>query len=197
VWEYSDKVKDHFLNPRNVGDIKNPDGIGEVGSAECGDALRLTFTLGRDQRIKDAKFKAFGCCSAIASASALTEMIKGLTLEEAEKITKQDIVDYLDGLPEEKVHCSVMGCEALQAAITNYQQRDGSPVVCQCYGMTRKGIEDVCRRNHIFSLEEIMEYTKAGSRCGSCHDQIKVILDCIKDDHSTKIHNAKGSKIRD
>lgn len=108
MWNYTDKVMDHFLHPRNVGEVENPDGVGEVGNAACGDALKLTFKLDKEGRIADVKFKTFGCASAIASSSALTELVKGKTLEEAEKITNQQIADMLGGLPEAKMHCSVM-----------------------------------------------------------------------------------------
>lgn len=183
MWNYTEKVKDHFLNPRNVGEVENPDGIGEVGSLACGDALRLTFKLDENKRIKDVKFQTFGCASAIASSSALTEIIKGKTLEEAEKITNKDIAEYLGGLPEAKMHCSVMGREALEAAIAYYhgvkpEQKkvlDGK-VVCQCFGVTEKEISDAIKINHLSTVEDVTNYTKAGGGCGSCKGEIEAII---------------------
>lgn len=180
MWEYTDKVKDHFLNPRNVGEIENPDGVGEVGSLACGDALRLSFKLDEAKRIKDAKFKTFGCASAIASSSALTEIIKGMTLEEAEKVTNQDIAKYLGGLPEEKMHCSVMGREALESAIANYRgqkvAKEDFEVVCKCFGVTDREIIKAVQENDLKTVEQVTYYTKAGGGCGHCHPKIEALI---------------------
>ena len=171
MWDYTDKVMDHFLNPRNVGEVENPDGKATVGNISCGDALQLTFKLDKNGKIQDAKFKTFGCGSAIASSSVLTEMIKGLTIEEAEKISNQEIVDALGGLPEEKIHCSVMGMEALQAAIANYrgeeyQEHDETihegNIVCQCFGITDVKIRKLAKENDLHTVDEITHYSKAG-----------------------------------
>jgi len=181
MWEYTEKVLDHFRNPRNVGEVEDPDGIGEVGSLACGDALRLTFKLDEHKRIKEVKFKTFGCASAIASSSALTEIIKGMTLEEAEKVTNQDIARYLGELPEEKMHCSVMGQEALQAAIAHYRgkcvPKEETDIVCKCFGISGKEIEKVARQNNLTTIEQVTHYTKAGGGCGTCHPKIQEILD--------------------
>ncbi len=183
MWEYTDKVKEHFLNPRNVGVIEDADGVGEVGSLSCGDALTLYIKVGDDGRITDAKFQTFGCASAIASSSALTEMIKGMTLEEAEKITNDDIAGYLGGLPKEKMHCSVMGREALEKAIAAYRgeaekQIEGN-IVCECFGVTDIQIERTVRENKLSTIEDVTDYIKAGGGCQKCHEQIQHIIDSV------------------
>jgi NifU-like protein len=183
MWDYTDKVKDHFLNPRNVGEIEDPDGVAEVGSIACGDALKFTFKLDENGRIKEAKFKTFGCASAIASASAMTEMIKGMTVEEAAKVTNQDIANYLGGLPQEKMHCSVMGREALEQAIAHYKgapvRAEEEKIVCECFGVTEKEIERAIRENRLTTVEEVTNYTKAGGGCENCHPIIQEIIDRV------------------
>jgi NifU-like protein len=182
MWDYTDKVMEHFKNPKNVGVIEDPDGVGEVGSLACGDALKLMFKLDEQGRIQDVKFQTFGCASAIASSSALTELIKGKTLEEAEKVTNQDIAKYLGGLPEQKMHCSVMGKDALLAAIDNYRkgakagEKIDVDVVCNCFGVTRQEIERAVRENNLTTVLEVTNYTKAGGGCETCHDDIKEII---------------------
>jgi NifU-like protein len=184
MWDYTDKVKEHFLNPRNVGEVENADAVAEVGSMACGDALKLSFKLDENKRIKDVKFKTFGCASAIASSSALTEMIKGMNLEEAAKVTNKDIADFLGGLPDEKMHCSVMGKEALEKAIANYYGKpvveEGAQIVCECFGVTDKEIERAVRENNLASVEEVTNYTKAGGGCGNCHEKIQEIIDKVR-----------------
>ena len=199
MWEYTDELKDHFFNPRNVGEIENPDGIGEVGSLACGDALKLTFKLDENGRIKEAQFKTFGCASAIATSSVLTEMIKGKTLEEAAKVTNKDIADYLGGLPEQKMHCSVMGREALEAAIENYRsggkkkhELEGR-VVCNCFGVTENEIERVIQENNLTTVEDVTNYCKAGGGCGGCQGDIEKIIEKIQGD---KIKDTAAAKPR-
>lgn len=183
MWEYTDKVKEHFLHPRNVGIIEKADGVGEVGSLACGDALSLYFKLDDDGRIAEVKFQTFGCASAIASSSALTEIVKGMTLDEAKKVSNDDIAAYLGGLPKEKMHCSVMGREALEAAIANFEgskiQKAEGKVICHCFSVTDKQIKRVVEENQLTSIEDVTSYIKAGGGCGKCHDQIQEIIDTV------------------
>jgi len=183
MWEYTDQVKDHFLNPRNVGVIEDADGVGEVGSIACGDALTLYFKLDESGKVKDAKFQTFGCASAIASSSALTEMVIGKTLDEAARITNDDIARYLGGLPKEKMHCSVMGREALEKAIACHRGQAAKivegEIVCECFGVTDREIERVVRENQLKTIEDVTDYIKAGGGCGKCHDRIQEIIDQV------------------
>ncbi|QGY41340.1 Fe-S cluster assembly protein NifU [Pseudodesulfovibrio cashew] len=183
MWEYTDKVKDHFLNPRNVGQIEDADGVGEVGSLACGDALTLYIKV-KDNVITDAKFQTFGCASAIASSSALTELLVGKTVEEAEQITNKDIADYLGGLPREKMHCSVMGQEALEQAIKNMRgeappraehEHEGE-LICECFGVYDEEILRAIKENDLKTVEDITNFTKAGGGCGKCIDDLERLL---------------------
>ncbi|TXJ47380.1 Fe-S cluster assembly protein NifU [Brachyspira pilosicoli] len=184
MWEYTDKVKDHFINPRNVGEIENADAEAMTGSIVCGDALKLTLKINKDTEvIEDAKFQTFGCASAIASSSILTEMIKGKTLDEAKKITNRDIAMELGGLPEEKMHCSVMGMETLEKAINNYRginveedEHDEGAIICKCFGVTDTKIKRAIRENNLTTVDEITFYTKAGGGCGACKVKLEDIL---------------------
>lgn len=203
MWDYTDKVKDHFLNPRNVGEIENADGAGEVGSMACGDALRLTFKLDpATKRIQDARFKTFGCGSAIASASALTELLKGKTIDEALQVSNKDIAEFLGGLPEQKMHCSVMGREALEAAVENF--RSGGRVkhtiegrvICRCFGVSEKEIERVVRENNLTTVEQVTHYTKAGGGCKGCIPDIETILQRIASERQVRTGMTNLQKIR-
>jgi NifU-like protein len=182
MWEYTEKVKDFFLKPKNIGEVENPDAVGDVGSIVCGDALRLTMKIDKQtNRITDAKFQTFGCASAIASSSALTELIKGKTVDEALQVTNQDIAEFLGGLPKEKMHCSVLGREALEAAVANYRgieipvEEEGR-LVCKCFNVTEEKIRKVAMENHLTTVDEITDYTKAGGGCGECTEEIEKIL---------------------
>lgn len=183
MWEYTDKVKELYKNPRNVGVIEDADAIGEEGSLVCGDALTIYLKI-KDDVITDVKFQTFGCGSAIASSSALTEMIKGKTIEEARKITNKDIVDYLGGLPDEKMHCSVMGSEALGKAIASYKgipikesEEETGEIVCKCFGVTDTLIKKEIRENNLKTVDDVTNYTKAGGGCGECKSRIEEILE--------------------
>lgn len=189
MWDYTEKVMEHFHNPRNQGAIKEKQEgekivTGEVGSIACGDALKLHLKINETTKtITDATFQTFGCASAIASSSVLTELLKGKTVEEALKITNKEIATSLDGLPEEKMHCSVMGQEALEAAIYNYKgiplathEEDEGNLICKCFGITDTKIKRVIRDNDLITAEQVTNYVKAGGGCSSCLADIDDLL---------------------
>ena len=200
MWEYSDKVKEHFKNPKNVGSIENADAIGEAGALSCGDKLKLYLKI-EDGIIKDAKFQTFGCGSAVAASSMLTEMIIGKSVEEARKITNKQIADALDGLPPEKMHCSVMGREALEDALKNYEGEDwqeleldedeekkGSRIVCHCFSVSEKEIIDAILNNGAKNFDDVARLTQAGTACGRCRGDIEAIIKkYVKEEHKVPL----------
>ncbi|MBD2138724.1 Fe-S cluster assembly protein NifU [Anabaena sp. FACHB-1237] len=205
MWDYTEKVLELFYDPKNQGAMEDTHEVGikiatgEVGSIACGDALRLHLKVEEaTDKILDARFQTFGCTSAIASSSALTEMIKGLTLDEALKVTNKEIAAYLGGLPEAKMHCSVMGQEALEAAIYNYRgiplaahdDDDEGVLICSCFGISDAKIKKAIQQNNLFSAEQVTNYVKAGGGCGSCLAKIDDIIKEVKQELAKeKIHN--------
>ncbi|MCD8377504.1 MAG: Fe-S cluster assembly protein NifU [Candidatus Gastranaerophilales bacterium] len=185
MWKYSDKVMDHYRHPRNVGKIDDADVIGEAGSLACGDSLKLYLKI-KDGVVTDAKFQTFGCGSAVASSSILTEMVIGKPVEEVRKITNADIARELDGLPPEKMHCSVMGHEALEDALKKYYDEEiefeipsgtQSRIICTCFNVTEDIIKQEIEQNNLTTVEEVTNYTKAGGACGKCKSTIQSIID--------------------
>lgn len=178
-WVYTDIVKDHFMNPRNIwnrGDEFEADGEGEVGSLACGDQMRIGIKV-EDNKIVDLKWLTYGCASAIASTSMMTEMAKGMTLEEAYHITPEDVTKALGGLPNHKFHCSVLGDKSLRAAIDDYLEKNNMPnpykkkavkVICECNNVTDQMIEELVKNDKVKNLDELQEQTNYGTSCDKC-----------------------------
>jgi len=212
TWNYSEKTTELFMNAvqgkpgSHLGEIENPDGMGEHGSIACGDALRFSFRVDRHatdptlDKIVEARYLTFGCTSAIAASEALCAIIEGgdYTPIEALKITNQDIVDFLGGLPQQKIHCSVMGAEALDAAVFNWAQKRGvdlaelgidirreeqeeGRVVCTCFGLTEPYLRRKIRELNLRTIADITNAVKAGGACMSCHHTPGGLQDLLDD----------------
>ena len=187
-WVYTDKLKEHFINPRNILGDEDPDSFdakGVVGNIKCGDEMMVVINVDKEkQTIADCKWKTYGCASAIASTSILSEMVKGMTLDQAYHISPKDVAKELGGLPEHKIHCSVLGDKALRAAINDYYIRNGmeekvekekARIVCQCMNVTDHEIEHAGLDGARTYLE-LQEKTKLGTVCGQCKDDATILL---------------------
>ena len=193
-WVYTDTVKDHFINPRNIwkkDDSWVPDAVGEVGSLACGDQMRVGIKV-QDNKISDIRWLTFGCASAIASTSMMSEMVKGMSLEQAYHITPEMITDALGGLPEHKFHCSVLGDKALRAAIDNYLDKNGldnpykrsiAKIICECKGVTDQQIEALVQSGQAKTLEDLQRLTGYGTGCGRCKNRVASVFEEMKHIH--------------
>jgi nitrogen fixation NifU-like protein len=188
-WLYTDKVKDHFMNPRNVlTDEKSypADGKGIVGNIKCGDQMMVVIKVDKEKQIlTDCKWKTYGCASAIASTSVMSEMVKGMSIEQAYHLTPKDVAKELGGLPEHKIHCSVLGDKALRAAINDYYRKNGmedkitkeeARIVCQCMNVTDHEIEEAVLEG-ARSYLSLQEKTKIGTVCGQCKEETLRLMD--------------------
>ena len=195
AWAYTDTVKDHFMHPRNVLDDEEDypaDGKGIVGNIKCGDEMMMVIQVDRATgTITDCKWKTYGCASAIASTSVLSEMVKGMTLDEAYHVSPKDITAQLGALPEHKIHCSVLGDKALRAAIDDYYARNGmvhkiqreeARIVCQCMNVTDHEIEHAVLEG-ARTYYELQERTKLGTVCGQCQDEATELLERYVAEH--------------
>ncbi len=194
-WAYSDTLKEHFMNPKNILQGENTDdfdGIGMEGNLQCGDQMMVVIKVDKEKDvITDCQWKTYGCASAIASTSVLSEMVKGRTLDAAFHISPKEVAQELGGLPDHKIHCSVLGDKALRAAINNYYTRNGKEdkvkqdqvkVVCQCMNITDHDIEDAVLEG-ARTWFELQERTKIGTVCGQCEDEAGVLLEKFKHIH--------------
>jgi nitrogen fixation NifU-like protein/NifU-like protein len=187
-WTYSDKVKDHFMNPRNILREDNEaeyHGIGQTGNIKCGDEMMVYIKVDPENlTITDCKWRTYGCASAIASTSILSEMVIGMPLDQAYGITAKDILNELGGLPDNKVHCSVLGDKALRAAIDDYYRKNGmedrvktqtAKVICECMQVTDEEIEHAVL-DGARSFHELQEMTKIGTGCGECQENAQAVM---------------------
>jgi len=194
-WVYTDKVKEHFTNPKNILDDESSydeDGKGLVGNIKCGDQMLMVIKVDKAKGvIADCKWKTYGCASAIASTSILSEKVKGMKIEDAYKISPKDIAAELGGLPEHKIHCSVLGDKALRAAIDDYYKRNGMEnkikqdperTICQCMNVTDKEIEDAVLEG-ARTYQQLQEKTKAGTVCGQCKEETLKLLEKYNSRH--------------
>jgi len=194
-WVYTEKLKEHFIHPKNVLQDENPDsydGKGIVGNIKCGDEMMVVIKLDKEKDIiTDCKWKTYGCASAIASTSILSEMVKGMKLEQAYHLSPKDVAKELGGLPEHKIHCSVLGDKALRAAINDYYRRTGrqdviekeeARLVCQCMNVTDHEIEQAVLEG-ARTFYELQEKTKLGTVCGQCKGEATRLLEKYIDKH--------------
>ncbi|ABL66350.1 iron-sulfur cluster assembly scaffold protein [Chlorobium phaeobacteroides] len=194
-WAYTEKLKEHFMSPKNILQGENTDefdGVGMEGNLQCGDQMMVVIKVDKDKEvITDCQWKTYGCASAIASTSILSEMVKGRTLDDAFNISPKEVAMELGGLPDHKIHCSVLGDKALRAAINDYYSRNDMQdkvkqaqvkIVCQCMSISDHDIEDAVLEG-ARTYFELQERTKLGTVCGQCKDEAESLLEKFKHIH--------------